>query len=179
MLKKLEQISSEIIYSNPYWQYGFDVYTKPDGKSEEYHYVNSLGSVMIIPKAAKNSFVLLRQYRYLNCKVSIEFPGGGIPMGADAKIQAHRELQEEAGFAAGSLLKVGQFNPCNGITNELCSVYYADELHPMKASPEESEEFEIFFLSAEEIDHKIRTGEIWDGMTICAWHLFIVAEFNS
>jgi hypothetical protein len=36
---------------------------------------------------------------------------------------------------------------------------------------DESEEFEIHILSVEEVEEKIKSNEIYDGMTMAAWAL--------
>lgn len=176
MLKELKQISHSIKYSNPYWQYGFDVYEKPDGTQGEYHYAHSRGSVMIIPRFDDDTFIITKQFRYLNNRISIEFPGGGQLPNLSVEEQALRELEEESGFS-GELTFLGEFNPCNGITNEICSAFLAQNLIPAPhAQPDDSEEFERLRVSRRELMHLIRFGECWDGMTLAAWQLFLAHE---
>jgi ADP-ribose pyrophosphatase len=171
MLKKLSQISSELKSTNPWWDYRVDEYTRPDGNSGEYHYVDSRGSSMVIPFREDGKIILIRQYRYLNSRESIEFPGGGIKRGLTPLENAKEELKEETGYRSRELTYLGCFNPFNGVTNEICSVYLAADLVSGEAMPEHSEEFEIIELTKEQIDNKINNGEIWDGMTIAAWAL--------
>jgi ADP-ribose pyrophosphatase len=177
MLQELRQLSHSIKHENPYWQYGFDVYAKPDGSEGEYHYVHTPGSVMIVPRFPDDTFLLTKQYRYLNQRVSLEFPGGGIQLPYMPEQQAQRELQEESGFA-GALTLLGVFNPCNGITDELSHAFLATNLVPAPgdAVPDDSEEFERVRLSRQEIFVSIRLGELWDGMTLAAWQLFLAQE---
>lgn len=176
MLKELKQISHSIKESNPYWQYGFDVYEKPDGTHGNYYYVHTPGSVMIVPRFDDDTFLLTKQYRYLNRRVSLEFPGGGQLPHLSAEEQAQRELQEESGFS-GKLRFLGVFNPCNGITDELSSVFLATNLQPApEARPDDSEEFIRLRLSRAEIMALIRSNELWDGMTLAAWQMFLANE---
>jgi len=37
--------------------------------------------------------------------------------------------------------------------------------------PDETEEIELEWIAPAEIEARIRSGEVWDGMTIAAWHL--------
>jgi ADP-ribose pyrophosphatase len=176
MLKELKQISHSIAHTNPYWQYGLDRYEKPDGSEGEYHYVHSRGSVMIVACFADDTFLLTKQYRYLNRRVSLEFPGGGQLPGLTAEEQAQRELQEESGFS-GKLTFLGVFNPCNGITDEHCSVFLATDLRAVAdVQPDDSEEFIHVRCSRAEIYAAIRSGELWDGMTLAAWQIFLALE---
>ncbi|MBX7153743.1 MAG: NUDIX hydrolase [Candidatus Kapaibacterium sp.] len=169
MLTTLDTISSELILENPYWQYKHDRYVMPNGKEGSYFYVNTHGSVFIIPVTDDGTFVLTKQYRYLNQRVSIEFPGGGIKDGITPEEQARLELQEETGYTCSSLRHIGVMNPMNGVTNELCYVYIATGLTYVGAKPEESEEFLQVEYSRKEITSAIQSNEIWDGMTLAAW----------
>jgi ADP-ribose pyrophosphatase len=176
MLKELRSISQSVKYENPYWQYGFDLYEKPDGSAGEYHYVHSRGSVMIVPRFENDDFLLTRQYRYLNRRVSLEFPGGGLSPNYSPAEQAMRELEEETGFS-GSLRFLGAFNPCNGVTDELCSVFVASDLRTSSGrAPDDSEEFLRCRLSRAGILASIACGELWDGMSLAAWQIFLAHE---
>ena len=172
MLQKLKKISTKELISNKWWRYIIDEYTWPDGSAGEYHFVRTTGSTMVIPKLNETSFVMTRQYRYLNGRISIEFPGGGIKPGLTPQQNAIEELREEAGYIPNKLTEIGSFNPFNGVTDEICNVFVAEELEFTQAAPEPSEEFEIINLTEKEIFNKINTGELWDGMTLAAWSIY-------
>jgi ADP-ribose pyrophosphatase len=170
-LKKSRKISSKIKSTNPWWTYKIDRYTYPSGKEGEYHYVHTPGSVYIIPVLNSGRILLVNQYRYLNDMLSLEFPGGGIKEGEEADEAAHKELIEETGYD-GKLEKIGFFNPFSGVTDELCYVFIARNLNPSSDRiKDESEEFELVELSVEEIEEKIRSNEIFSGMTMASWAL--------
>ncbi len=176
MLKELKQLSHSTRLENPYWRYDVDVYEKPNGSTGEYHYVHTPGSVMIVPRLEDGRFVLTKQYRYLNRRISVEFPGGGLPEGAEPLAQAAKELHEETGLQAASLRPIGQFCPFNGVTDEMCHVFLAEGLsvHEIPATPDESEEFEHVVLSESELVACMRSGELFDGMSLAAWQLYCV-----
>jgi ADP-ribose pyrophosphatase len=171
-LKKWRKLSEELVAENPWWKYSKDTFEIPDGTTGEYHYVDSPGSVMIVPVRSDGRIILVRQYRYLNERESYEFPGGGIQSGHTAMKAATEELREEAGVEAGTLEKIGEFNPFNGVTNELCSVYVARGLHDVLAEADATEEFDRHLMHEYEIDALITEGHLWDGMTLAAWNLY-------
>jgi ADP-ribose pyrophosphatase len=173
MIQKLKNISSKEILKNKWWRYKVDEYIWPDGSKGDYHYVSTSGSTMIIPEIEENVFVMTRQYRYLNRRVSLEFPGGGIKPGLLPEQNAREELEEEAGYVAGKLIKIGEFNPFNGVTDEICNVFLAKQLEFVGEKPEPSEEFEVIKLTLNEIEQKIRTGELWDGMSLASWTIYL------
>ncbi len=171
-LKEWKKISSKVKFKNPYWTYLYDECELPNGKIHEYHSVYTNGSAMTIPITDDGKIILVSQYRYLNQRVSIEFPCGSIKDNEDADFTARKELIEETGFD-GKIFKIGFFNPYNGITNEICHVYTATELKSSDThQKDESEEFEYFFLTEQQIDEKIASNEIYDGMTLAAWSLY-------
>lgn len=177
MKEKFDTVSSELVRANDYWEYKLDRYVMPSGNVGEYHYVNSRGATFILPKLENNTFILIRQYRYLNRRYSIEFPGGGQKEGLTPKENALAELREEAGLKPGTIELIGEFNPYNGVSNEICHVFFAEDFEKCEAAPEESEELEIVEMSAEEINRLIKTNEIWDGMTLAAWSLYLNSDF--
>lgn len=171
MLKRLEQLSTELVTENRYWKYLMDRYTHPGGDEGEYHYVHTPGSVMVIPITDKGNLLLVRQYRYLNRREGLEFTGGGVRDGMRPEAAAASELKEEAGLVASELKLIGSFNPMNGVTDEMCSVFVATGLVTVDAAPDASEEFELVELRQDEFCDLIRHGEIWDGMTLAAFSL--------
>lgn len=162
----------ETLYRNPWWSYKRDRVTLPSGADGEYHYVQTPGSVMVIPVDEEGRFVLVRQYRYLNRRESLEFPAGGIKTGQQADAAARAELREEAGLDAAALRNIGQFNPFNGVTDELCTVYVATGLRPGEATPDHTEEFEVQRLGGGELVAAVADGQLWDGMTLAAWAMY-------
>lgn len=177
MAEKYSQISSSIVAKNPYWVYKKDIYTLPDFTEGEFHYVETNGSVIIIPLLSSNQIIMVNQYRYLNTRYSLEFPGGGNKSTLSDESNAQQELSEEAGYFSNKILKIGEFNPFIGVTNEFCNVYIALDLIENKINADISEEFDLFVLNIEEIDCKIKSGEIWNGQSLAAWALFKNSDY--
>lgn len=168
MIKIWEKISEEILFKNSWWEYKKDIFNIPGVKKGEYHYVHSRGASMTIPQTDDGKFILVNQYRYLNRKLSLEFPCGGVLQGDSYFETAKKELEEETGYTSSKIELIGEFNPYNGVTNEICKVYFASELIKCESKPDETEEFEIQFLSFDEIRHSINECRIWDGMTLAS-----------
>jgi ADP-ribose pyrophosphatase len=170
-LKSWKKLSESIVFRNPWWTYKRDAFELPSGKPGEYHYVHTNGSSMVVPILEDGSVLLVNQYRYLLDRESVEFPCGSVKDGSTHEETARRELAEETGYSARSLVVAGEFNPYNGVTDEMCRVYVAGELHYVGGTPDETEEFEIVRMTPAEIDARIASGVIWDGMTIAAWSI--------
>ena len=172
LLKQLRRISTRVLDSNPWWKYLHDRYFQPDGTEGDYYYIQTPGSVAVIPVFADGRLLLLNQYRYLNQRECIEFPGGGVQAGMSAEETARLELKQEAGIIATTITWIGAFNPMNGATDELCNVFVAEGLDEGPAEPEATEEFEPLVVTRDELEHLIRNGTIWDGMTLASFSMY-------
>ncbi len=174
-LTRWQTVEEREIARNPWWTYLVRRFIIPGIHTGDYHFVRTPGSVMIAPRVG-DGFLLVRQYRYLNDRVSLEFPAGGVPPGMASPDAAVRELAEETGMAAGSLTHIGEFNPFNGVTDELCQVYLAEQLTATDAEPDPTEEFERCIMSIDEIGDAILDGTLWDGMTLAVWSMLRARE---
>lgn len=169
MLKRWKQLTTSVLFKNPWWTYKKDEFQIPEGIKGEYHYVHTNGASMIVPVTDDGKIILVNQYRYLCSKESIELPCGGVKEGRSYVEMAQIELEEETGFRSGLMVKAGEFNPYNGVTNEICEVFVAKKLIHSKSIPDATEEFEMLFKTPKEMDELISSNIIWDGMTIAAW----------
>jgi ADP-ribose pyrophosphatase len=170
-LRTWKKIKQSFEIKNPWWTYRKDDVVLPSGKTGEYHFVHTNGSSLLIPILDNGKIILVNQYRYTGNRESLEFPCGSVKDGSTYDETARQELSEETGFTANELTFVAEFNPYNGVTDEMCRVYIARGLTPVQSHHDETEEFEHVVLSPDEIDKKIRSGSIWDGMTLAAWML--------
>ncbi len=164
--KKIKQINE---LQNKWWVYRTDEIQLPSGKPGEYHYVHTNGSSLVVPLTDEGKIIMVRQYRYLADKDSLEFPCGSVKDGSSYEETAKHELAEEAGVEPKEISLVGRFNPYNGVTDEMCNVYVARGLKDVFIPHDETEEFEKIILAVSEVDNKIKSNEIWDGMSLAAW----------
>jgi ADP-ribose pyrophosphatase len=166
--KKISEISA---LKNPWWTYKRDECELPSGRHGEYHYVHTNGSSMIIPVMDDGKILMVKQYRYLAAKESIEFPCGSVKDGSTYDETAIHELVEETGYTSSKLFFVRGFNPYNGVTDEMCHAYLARSLQHVGGKPDETEEFVLVPSTVTEVNENIRNGIIWDGMSIAAWQI--------
>jgi ADP-ribose pyrophosphatase len=165
------KIRESVVSKNLWWSYKLDEYLLPSGKGGEYHYVHTNGSSMIVPVTNDGKLLLVKQFRYLVNRESIEFPCGSVKDGSTYRETALNELNEETGFIAELVTQVGEFNPYNGISDEMCRVYLARKLTFVGGVPDETEEFELLTMTAQDVEESIRSGVLWDGMSLAAWHI--------
>ncbi|MBU1299589.1 MAG: NUDIX hydrolase [Bacteroidetes bacterium] len=164
--KKLKQINE---LQNKWWTYRTDEIELPSGKPGEYHYVHTNGSSLVVPVTGEGKIIMVRQYRYLAERDSLEFPCGSVKNGSSYEETAKLEFAEEAGVEAGEIFLAGRFNPYNGVTDEMCNVYVVRGLKDVFVPHDDTEEFEKVTLPISEVESKIKSNEIWDGMSLAAW----------
>ncbi len=126
------------------------------------------GGAVVVPVTDDGKIILITQYRYPHDKVIIELPAGKLEKGEDPQVCATRELTEETGYTSKKVTKLGKIFTTPGFCDEVLHIYLAENLIPGDHAREEGEEgIEILELSLDEIDEKIRNGDIVDAKTIC------------
>ena len=131
------------------------------------------GGAVVVPVLSNGKIVLISQYRYPHKKTILELPAGKLEIGEDPQVCATRELTEETGYSSNKVSKLGKIFTTPGFCDEILHIYLAEDLTPGEHAREEGEEdMEIFELSIDEIDDKIRTGEIVDAKTICGVYYY-------
>ena len=101
--------------------------TSSTGVSGDYIIMNAPDWVIVIPENNDN-FLMVKQWRHGEKNLSIEFPGGVIDKGEAPETAALRELQEETGFKANKLTKLGAINPNPALFSNHVHIFLAEEL---------------------------------------------------
>ncbi len=166
-----KSLFSEEVFSTPWMSIYHDQFEMPDGKKGNYFYMHTRGSALVIPVTDEKEIILVKQYRYLMNKASIELPCGGIKDGQDENDAARTELVEETGYDCERLKKVCRFIPYNGLSDEFCAVFIAKKLSFVGSRPDETEQIEVMKAPPKEVDSMITKGKIIDGMSIAGWML--------
>lgn len=171
MIQSWKKLSSAVRFKNQWWSYVVDTFQSGSGRTGEYNYIHTPGSVLIVPVLPDGRVVMISQYRYLWDRLSMEFPGGGVVEGETFSEAARKELLQEAGLMADELINIGQFCPFNGACDEQCRVFLALGLKRTNHRPEATEDIEMIVRRPDEIERMIKNGEIWDGQTLAVWTL--------
>jgi 8-oxo-dGTP pyrophosphatase MutT (NUDIX family) len=172
----IQQVSSRIVYQNPWMQLREDVIQRPDGSQGIYFYVEKPDFALIVP-IEQNGFHLVEQYRYPASHRSWEFPQGTLPNREDGDPTelARRELAEETGLRARHLYRLGQLYPAKGMSNQACTVFVAEQLEVGQHSREhEEQDMRQCQFSQADLENMIRGGTINDDSTIAAYMLYLL-----
>jgi len=139
----------------------------PTGIVREKVIVHPSGAVAILPLQGDRC-KLLRQYRYAIDQYIIEAPAGTMEPGEEPLATAGRELIEETGFAAASIIPKGFIYTTPGFTDEKIYLFEARDLTPSQEyTKDEDEVIEVIDVAVKDLPGMIRDGRIVDGKTIC------------
>lgn len=167
---EFKKVSTQILHDNPWWEYKCDKIIRPDGSEGEYCYVETPGNVIVIPVLDDGRLVLVRQYRYLDERYGIEFPGGGISKQESPVSAAKRELLEETGYNTENVINIGTFQPDSGVVKDMSHVFVANELTLAQQPVSDAfEHTEVLLRRVDEFEDMIKRGEIWNGQVLAAW----------
>lgn len=122
----------------------FDVTTEHNtsstGVEGDYIILNAQDWVITIPKK-DDKFLMVKQWRHGSECLSIEFPGGVIEKGEKPEVAAKRELEEETGYKAQKLTKLGTLNPNPALFSNHVHIFLAEDLISTGIQHLDSDEF--------------------------------------
>jgi ADP-ribose pyrophosphatase len=147
----------------------FDVTLEQWGEHER-EIVEHPGAVAIVAVDREGQVALVRQRREAARKELLELPAGTLKEGESPLECAQRELEEETGLHGGSWREVVAFYTTPGFCRERMHLFFAVEVEPGPASPEDDEELELVGWPVGEIAERLT--ELEDAKTILGLALY-------
>jgi 8-oxo-dGTP pyrophosphatase MutT (NUDIX family) len=140
----------------------------PNGATAALEIIRHPGGAAVLALADDNRVCLLRQFRHAVGGWVWELPAGKIDNREPPLDTARRELEEEAGVAAGSWQSLGDYLSSPGVLTEVVHLFLATQLTPLAQRPEEHEVFEVHWLPFSDVLQMARSGELRDGKSLVA-----------
>jgi len=139
----------------------------PNGIEREKVVVHPGNAVAILPLNG-DQCKLLKQYRYAIDQYIFEAPAGTMEPGEDPLETARRELIEETGFTAQTIVSKGFIYTTPGYTDEKIFLFEARDLSPSQEfGRDEDEVIEVVDVATKDLETMIHDGIIVDAKTIC------------
>ena len=132
--KKREIFSGRIV------SLAVEAHRLPDGRLADFEIVRHPGGAAVLPVLADGRVVLINQFRPAAGDMVLEIPAGRLEPGEAPDACVHRELQEEVGYCAGRLEKLGEMLTAVGFCDEVVHLYVATELLPGHGSYENDDQ---------------------------------------
>jgi ADP-ribose pyrophosphatase len=139
----------------------------PQGTEREKVIIHPNNAVAIFP-IDNGRCKLLKQYRFAIDQYIYEAPAGTMEPGEEPVKTAHRELIEETGFAAQTIVPKGFIYTTPGFTDEKIFLFEARDLSPSDEYGKDDDEIiEVVDIATGDLKAMIRDGIIVDAKTIC------------
>jgi ADP-ribose pyrophosphatase len=144
-----------------------DTIILPNGNRHDLELVRHPGAAAIVPVDADGEVTMERQWRYATGGYLLEVPAGKLDHGEDPRLCAERELREETGITAKTLVPLGFIWVSPGFTDERIWLFLALELTRGAAALEADEVLTLEQLPLREAAAMAQRGEIEDAKSVC------------
>lgn len=163
---------SEILFTGKVFDLHVDEITYDSGNKGIREVAVHPGGAVVVPITNDNKIIFVKQFRYPFLKYMLEMPAGKLNKGEDPYLCAVRELEEETGFKAEKVERLGAIATTPGFCTEILHLYIATGLTPGNHNREEGElTMEVYEYSIEEVERLISEGELYDAKSICAFFM--------
>jgi ADP-ribose pyrophosphatase len=168
-----EVVSSTVEFESHVFDVARDVIRFPNGHEVERNVVLHPGAVALVVVDDAGRWLFVRQYRHPARRELLEIPAGTCDGDESPEDTAAREIREETGYAAASLVRLGGAWMAPGFCTEYITYFLATGLRadPLPADDDEYLSSPIR-LTLEEIHAAIDRGEIEDAKTFVALTLY-------
>jgi ADP-ribose pyrophosphatase len=140
----------------------------PTGRRITLQIVEHPGAAAVVPFLDEDRVLLLRQYRAAAGGTIWEVPAGKLDAGEDPEVCATRELEEETGYRAGRMVRLGEILTTPGFSDERIHLFAAFDLAPGRMEHGHGEVIEVHEVSLKEALAMIDRGELVDAKSIVA-----------
>ena len=161
--------SSRVVYENRWIRVREDQVIRPDGQLGIYGVVEIRPSVGIVAINQRDEIALVGQWRYSVNRYSWEVPrGGSHPGETDMLTVARRELAEEAGLLAERWEELGPVDVCNGVADDVQTLFLATDLTKTETCRDPEEEIAIAWKPFAEAVRMATGGRITEVCSVAA-----------
>lgn len=168
--RRWKTLSSRLLVDRWWMRLREDRVLLPTGvEIEEFHVAEHPDWALAIPLREDGHVVMVEQYRYGIDQVTLEFPAGVVQEGEDPGHAAKRELLEETGYAATSLVRLGSLSIEPNRNTNYGHLYFASEVQQAnEPQPDATEDLSVRLVQASALLDLLDAGHIVHGMHAAA-----------
>ena len=175
-MEHIVRVASREVYRSRWMTVREDQIRRLDGSYGSYGVIDKPDYALVIARDG-DRFCLVEQFRYPLGLRRWEFPQGTAPDRVDVEpaALAERELREETGLRADSMVFLGLLDVAAGISSQRGRVFLATGITKGQHEREhEEQDMHSAWFSRGEVEQMIVEGEITDAQSIAAWALFLL-----
>jgi 8-oxo-dGTP pyrophosphatase MutT (NUDIX family) len=150
-----------------------DIYADPRTQQEHPRvFIDTPEWCNIIAVTEADELVLIRQYRFGVGESTLEIPGGLVEPGEDPAVAAARELEEETGYVAGSVVPLGSVHPNPALQGNRCHSFLAlGCVKRHEGQQDHGEDITVELFPRAEVPRLILEGKITHALVVVAFFL--------
>ena len=126
------------------------------------------GAVLIVPVLNENTILLIREYAAGVDRYELGLPKGRIEVGEDILDAANREMQEEVGYAAHSLVHLTTLTLAPGYSNQQTHIVIARNLYESSTAGDEPEPLQVIPVRIVDLPATLAHHELTEARSIAA-----------
>lgn len=159
MVRKFEVLNSETVLDE-FLKILKEKVRLPDEKTMDYYILQLKEVVSVLAINDQDEVLMCKQYRHPTKQILEDFPAGFVEEGEDLETAAKRELEEETGYTARKLEKLGSYYYMPGISNVKINYFLATGLKKEKKQNLDPSEFiDVKLIPMEELKRRILKNE--------------------
>lgn len=174
----IQRLEGRETYRNDWMSVTEDVVRRGDGSTGIYGVVHRAPGVVVIARRVVDDvevFCVVEQYRYPVGARRWEFPAGTAdPDDTDARDAARRELREETGLVASTLLELAVLDVAPGFTAQQTTIVLAEDLVDGEHERDATEtDMMRAWWTRDEILRAIADGRMVDAQSVAGWGVLL------
>jgi len=133
------------------------------------------GAVMVVACPDAEHFYLIREYSAGTHDYQLGFPKGLVDPGEEVLDAANRELKEEAGFGANTLVPLKSVALAPGYFNATMQIVLAGGLYAERLEGDEPEPLELVLWRWDQLDELLAQADFTEARSVAA--LFLARKY--
>ena len=163
-----DDVGEKRVHQGAQFEFVTETVLLPNGRRVALDSVRHPGASAVVPFLDAERVLLIRQYRHSAGGEMLEIPAGKLDPDETPEACAARELEEETGYRAGRLEKLGAIWTSPGFTDEIIHLFAAFDLEAGSQRLEPDEIIELVPTRLSEAIAALRTEPVVDGKTATA-----------
>jgi ADP-ribose pyrophosphatase YjhB (NUDIX family) len=164
----------EILSQNPYFSVVKKQLKLYDGSTSQYYIIDFPRPAVGVLATRGTEVLLIRQYRPIVDEYVWAIPSGGVGVDETLPEAAGRELEEETGFRAASLVHWLNCYASYGCSNQRFEIFWTNDVQETKRGFDQTEVIEVRWFTESELRTLIQRNGVVDNLSLSPLLLFLL-----